>query len=175
MALQCERLFANGTVIRAGIPELERELSKVRASGSSAVKSLVRVAYPSRSLADGVAAGRRGLALCSSNDETEFFSLVDVEENVWMGAVVDDTMLIYFDKEMLNSHVDLRSGLVAVMDLASELLHCQRVVLCIDRQILKLQNIVSTFYWVGFELVKCPPNINGGQLSDAWIAMDIEL
>ncbi|KAK7207186.1 ornithine decarboxylase antizyme-domain-containing protein [Myxozyma melibiosi] len=160
LALQCERLFANGTAICEGT-EMTKLVNRVRGTASPAVEALMRVAYPRH----------RGIP----PSQTEFFKLVDFENNVWMGAVVDRTMLIYFDKEMANSRMDLKAGLVAVMDLASELLECERVVICIDRTIMKLHNLVNTFYWVGFELVKCPVDFNGGQLSDAWIAMEIEV
>ncbi|KAK9323207.1 ornithine decarboxylase antizyme-domain-containing protein [Lipomyces orientalis] len=107
--------------------------------------------------------------------DTVFFKLVDIEENVWMGSVVDRTLLIYFDKSMADSSMELKAGLVALLDLATECLDCERAVICIDKQLMNLPMLIRNFYWVGFELVKCPPDVNGGSLSDAWVAMEMDL
>ncbi|KAK9389463.1 ornithine decarboxylase antizyme-domain-containing protein [Lipomyces mesembrius] len=126
----------------------------------------MKVAYPRR-----VKGQTKGQPLA----DTVFFKLVDIEENVWMGAVADRTLLIYFDKSMADSNMELKAGLVALLDLATECLDCERAVICIDKQLMNLPVLIRNFYWVGFVLLKSPSNVNGGSLSDAWVAMDMDL
>ncbi|KAK9464556.1 ornithine decarboxylase antizyme-domain-containing protein [Lipomyces arxii] len=107
--------------------------------------------------------------------DTLFFQLIDIEDNKWIGAVVDNTLLIYFDKSMAESNMELKEGLVALLDLATECMQCERAVICLDKQLVETPMLIRDLFWVGFELSTCPQGLNGGALSDAWVAMEMDL
>ncbi|KAK9451293.1 ornithine decarboxylase antizyme-domain-containing protein [Limtongia smithiae] len=137
-----------------------------RALASQSVKALMAIAYPQQHPDD-----RR-----CGNDDNLYIRLVDYDGHVWTGAVVDKTMLIYIEpSKKVKSTGEIKGGLMAVMDLATESLDCERMVICVDKDHAMLTQLLPFFSWVGFEFVQTPANFNNGQLSDAWIAMDIEL
>jgi len=199
LALKCERLFAKGTAIYGGTvdPTLKNDVVgdsvvepprqsvlstrkekddmnsgifvdfrvqkdiKGNERLSPTVAALAKIAYP-----------RRIKGSHSTMEDTTYFRLVDIEGYVWTGAVVDKVLLIYFDKSLADKKMELKAGLVAVLDLATDSLNCEHAVICLDRQLMDLPTIIRSFYWVGFDLIKVP---SGKLLSDAWIAMEMNL
>ncbi|KAK9480933.1 hypothetical protein V1514DRAFT_287843 [Lipomyces japonicus] len=186
--MKCERLFANGTAIYEGEPaghlsdgnrhgDAQAVLSNSMDHGKSienqsdtalspAVRALLKVAYPNRCMNFS---GQRPA-------DAVLLKLEDLNSYLWYGAVVDRTLIIYFDKSVIHRNMEVKAGLVAVMDLAYSCFDCQRAVVCIDKQLLLEQPYyIKHFHWMGFSLVRCPKYINGGQLSTAWAAMEVEL
>ncbi|KAK9456512.1 ornithine decarboxylase antizyme-domain-containing protein [Dipodascopsis uninucleata] len=191
LAMKCERLFASGMVMLEGtVGELVHEYidgsdvfnmpagsndrssisklpidssrTKLRRGISPSVYALLKLAYP-----------RRMSLRNPKRDNITYFKLLDIEGCSWTGAIVEDTLLLYLDKTLVDKRMELKTGLVALLDLATDCLNCQRAVVCVDKQISDLANVTRNFFWVGFEMVRVPSFVNGGVLSDAWIAMEM--
>ncbi|KAK9474077.1 ornithine decarboxylase antizyme-domain-containing protein, partial [Dipodascopsis tothii] len=94
-----------------------------------------------------------------------------IEEQRWIGAVIDQVLVVYVGADAgANRLVEMKGSLVALLDLATECLNCDRVVICLDKTVEDFSTVVRNFYWVGFELIptKRP-------LSDAWVGLEMEL
>ncbi|KAF3939308.1 hypothetical protein ABW19_dt0201787 [Dactylella cylindrospora] len=61
------------------------------------------------------------------------------------------SLFLFFDKGV--NGTELKSGLVALIDLATECFDCQDLVICLDRDTDGLDSLVHNLGWVGLELV----------------------
>jgi len=61
------------------------------------------------------------------------------------------SLFLFFDKGV--NGTELKSGLVALIDLATECFGCQDLVICLDRDTDGLNSLVHNLGWVGLELV----------------------
>jgi len=61
------------------------------------------------------------------------------------------SLFLFFDKGV--NGTELKSGLVALIDLATECFDCQDLVICLDRDTDGLNSLVHNLGWVGLELV----------------------
>ncbi|KAF3923443.1 hypothetical protein ABW21_db0207324 [Orbilia brochopaga] len=61
------------------------------------------------------------------------------------------SLFLFFDKGV--NGTELKSGLVALIDLATECFDCQDLVICLDRETDGLDSLVHNLGWVGLELV----------------------
>jgi len=61
------------------------------------------------------------------------------------------SLFLFFDKGV--NGTELKSGLVALIDLATECFGCQDLVICLDRDNDGLDSLVHNLGWVGLELV----------------------
>ncbi|KAF3919984.1 hypothetical protein AA313_de0210105 [Arthrobotrys entomopaga] len=60
------------------------------------------------------------------------------------------SLFLFFDKGV--NGTELKSGLVALIDLATECFDCQDLVICLDRDTDGLDSLVHNLGWVGLEL-----------------------
>lgn len=60
------------------------------------------------------------------------------------------SLFLFFDKGV--NGTELKSGLVALIDLATECFDCQDLVICLDRETDGLNSLVHNLGWVGLEL-----------------------
>ncbi|KAK6528074.1 Oligosaccharide translocation protein rft1 [Arthrobotrys megalospora] len=60
------------------------------------------------------------------------------------------SLFLFFDKGV--NGTELKSGLVALIDLATECFDCQDLVICLDRETDGLDSLVHNLGWVGLEL-----------------------
>ncbi|TGZ77863.1 hypothetical protein EX30DRAFT_374346, partial [Ascodesmis nigricans] len=63
---------------------------------------------------------------------------------------VDRTMFLFFQHV---AGTQLKQGLMALIELASECFECDRLVICLERAGEGLQGLVRDLGWVGFELI----------------------
>lgn len=200
LANQCERLFANGTSINSAVatagemnsnigttvntanlikdenyfatpgPIASHQKGKEGASRltsptaplSTSIKALLHVAYPK--------------LVSHRSSAVSYIRLQNhIEEQRWIGAVVDGVLVVYvggqYGSSTSENTADMKGSLVALLDLATECLECDRVVIALDKLLPDLSSQIRNFYWVGFEMIK----LGKSQLSDAWIAMDMQL
>ncbi|EWC46522.1 hypothetical protein DRE_04245 [Drechslerella stenobrocha 248] len=61
------------------------------------------------------------------------------------------SLFLFFDKGV--NGTELKSGLVALIDLATECFDCQDLVICLDRETDGLDSLAHNLGWVGLELI----------------------
>lgn len=62
-------------------------------------------------------------------------------------------VFLFFGEEQLDRAVQLKAGLMALIELAAEGFGARRLVLCLQRNATGLQALVRDLGWVGFELI----------------------
>jgi oligosaccharide translocation protein RFT1 len=72
-----------------------------------------------------------------------------VAEKVGRGKV-EKTLFLFFENV---EGTQLKHGLIALIELATECFNCDRLVICLDRKTDGLRNLIRDFGWVGFELI----------------------
>jgi len=72
-----------------------------------------------------------------------------VAEKVERGRV-ERTLFLFFENV---EGTQLKHGLIALIELATECFNCDRLVICLDRKTDGLRNLIRDFGWVGFELI----------------------
>jgi len=63
---------------------------------------------------------------------------------------VERTLFLFFEQV---AATQLKTGLMALIELASECFTCDRLVICLERNGDGLQNLIRDLGWVGFELI----------------------
>lgn len=71
------------------------------------------------------------------------------EKNLPTGGV-EKTLFLFFEHV---AGTQLKHGLMALIELASECFMCERLVMCLERNAEGLRSLVRDLGWVGFELI----------------------
>jgi len=66
-------------------------------------------------------------------------------------AQPERSLFLFFDKGV--NGTELKSGLVALIDLATECFDCEDLVICLDRETDGLNSLIHNLGWVGLELI----------------------
>ncbi|KAL7270295.1 Oligosaccharide translocation protein rft1 [Rhizina undulata] len=96
----------------------------------------------------------------SGNDEMQFIEVWDyvgggsfrgfIAERPLPGNRMDRTIFLFFEQV---AGTQLKHGLIALIELATECFNCDTLVICLDRKTEGLHSLIRDLGWVGFELV----------------------
>ncbi|KEZ38662.1 Ornithine decarboxylase antizyme [Scedosporium apiospermum] len=88
----------------------------------------------------------------------------------------EKTLFAFLDSSLVD--MELKQGLMALIELAESALGCERIVICIDRDISRsqAQGLLKSFRWVGFDLVTLDFLANDLDVtSEKWLFMGMEV
>lgn len=103
-----------------------------------------------------------------------------------IGSDTEKTLFLFFQEL---AGLPLKEGLVALIELATDCYHCDRLVICLDRQTHALHQLIRDLGWVGFELITLSHWIDDGRnprtgregttslsdTSEVWLFVGMEL
>ncbi|KAK9687083.1 hypothetical protein K7432_014922 [Basidiobolus ranarum] len=79
--------------------------------------------------------------------------LEDHSINQWLAFIANGTMFLQPPAYENWAENEFRETIMSILELAEEFLHCDKLVVCLEKQLPDSPNLIRAFMYAGFEMV----------------------